>query len=109
MIPSNATISEKAHALSREMYDGGCAICGCAGFQMHEIIGKEMRKILGAMVCLVGYSEIPLCAQHHEEYEKQTLEKQIEMLQNIFCNSDRLRRAQRDQMIALKSRCLNCK
>lgn len=101
--------------LAHEVYEGGCIDCGGHGVEMHELYGRQMRKTLGAAVCILGVTLAPLCATCHRKWEKISLERQLEMLQElispsednhpvIVCRGYDLRLAQRDQLIALKAR-----
>jgi hypothetical protein len=79
MIPSNEKMAELALRLAHDMWaDRGCAGCGGSGNQMHEILGRTMREILGPAVAILGSTCIPLCAKCHAEWEKMKTEAQIE-------------------------------
>lgn len=52
--PSNERMAAFAIKLAHEMYTGGCIDCGTPGVQMHEILGRTMRPILGFAVLQVS-------------------------------------------------------
>lgn len=113
-IPSNEKLASMAMKIAHEVYAGGaCVECGSPGVEMHEIIRRQMRHILGAVPCLLGLTLVPLCPICHKKWDAMSIEKQIGRLQGIITdmepNGYALCIAQRDQLIALKARCHVCK
>jgi hypothetical protein len=108
-VPSPERLASIAISIAHEVYSGGCICCEPKGYEMHELYGRQMRKTLGAAVCILGATLAPLCPICHIKWAGMSLENQLNKLSDIFACDEVLRIAQREQLIAIKARCHVCK
>ena len=109
-IPSNEKLASLAISIAHSVYSSSaCIECGDIGIEMHEIIKRQMRPILGAAVCILGVTLAPLCPTCHIKWAEMSLECQLAKLADIFACDEVLRQAQRDQLIAIRARAAVCK
>lgn len=108
-IPSNDKIASLALKIAGEVYTGGCIDCGSNGVEFHEILKRTMRPILGSTVAILGVTLAPLCQKCHRKWEKMTTDEQLRKLYVMMLEdggyAPDIGISQRDQLIALKSRC----
>jgi len=102
-VPTPEAAAALAMKCAGEAWQGGCIVCGKPS-ELHEIQKRQMRSTMGAAVCILGANLAPLCSYHHRVFEKMSPDEQMEELQRYMMNSYELRKAQRDQLIALKAR-----
>lgn len=83
LMKSNESMASIALQCAGELWgDMPCAICGKHGIQLHEIAGRQYRKYLGALDCILGLTLIPVCPKCHIEIENKTMIEQISIAQN---------------------------
>jgi hypothetical protein len=109
VIPSNDKLASLALKIAHEVYSGGCIDCGAPGVEMHEIIGRCMRPLLGSTVAILGVTLAPLCQKCHREWEKMASEEQLKRLSRKWVMDYDRNTYQRDQLIALKARAAVCR
>jgi len=108
-IPSNESLAKLSLKIAHEVYAAGCVECGKHGVEMHEILKRAMRPLLGSTVAILGVTLAPLCALDHQKWATMSIECQLAKLADIFACDEVLRQCQRDQLIALKARSATCK
>lgn len=105
-IPSPEKLAHIAISIAGEIWDYGCV--GCTkenvGVEMHEIIKREMRPMLGGVVCVLGITLAPLCPHCHLLWSQKTADAQMHLLQLRFAANEKYRWAQRRQIEALRAR-----